>query len=429
MQIFTRAYMRRSRRVFAIVLALTVLPWSSAFAAENSHRLTLAEASRRTLQQNPALQVFQWRMKVIDGQRETVDQAPAYRLGVEAENIGGSGEYNGVDRAELTLSLSSVIELGDQRRSRVVVADAHHAFVDAERQARSLDVLGQVTQRYIAALALQEKSGVADDAVTLADKSLQLVSRRVQQGAAPEVERLRAQAALTQARLRRSALDAESQSRRMSLAALWGGQQADFTELSGSLFQFNTRDDFETLYQRVENSPRITAFASEARLRDAELELARSQSSANVEWSLGVRHFDESGDSALTAGISVPLFSGSRNRGDIRAASAEREAVNSRRDSTLIALRARLFEAWQTHQQSVAAVQQIRADILPLLEQAQLQTREAYERGRYRYSDWVTAQQELLDARLAMIDAASTALLNQALIEQLTAQPLSVNPQ
>ena len=37
------------------------------------------------------------------------------------------------------------------------------------------------------------------------------------------------------------------------------------------------------------------------------------------------------------------------------------------------------------------------------------------------------AQRELLDARLATIDAATTALLNQAMIEQLTAEPMALN--
>jgi len=52
-------------------------------------------------------------------------------------------------------------------------------------------------------------------------------------------------------------------------------------------------------------------------------------------------------------------------------------------------------------------------------------TRTAYEQGRYGYVEWVTAQQELLAARRNRVDAATTALLNQALIEQLTGQSLA----
>ncbi|HCN72275.1 MAG TPA: transporter, partial [Pusillimonas sp.] len=46
------------------------------------------------------------------------------------------------------------------------------------------------------------------------------------------------------------------------------------------------------------------------------------------------------------------------------------------------------------------------------------------ESGRYSYLEWVSAQRDLLGAREAMVEAAAKALLNQVLIEELTAQPL-----
>ncbi|MEB3733755.1 TolC family protein [Halopseudomonas pachastrellae] len=70
-------------------------------------------------------------------------------------------------------------------------------------------------------------------------------------------------------------------------------------------------------------------------------------------------------------------------------------------------------------------MQQIREGVVPDLTEALELTRDAYERGRYTYVEWISAQQELLSARQALVDAAATALLNQALLEQLTAQPLA----
>lgn len=407
-------------------------PWSLGvgllFAAQITsaqEALTLQEVSRRTIQNSPELQVFQWRLRAVDGLRQTADLRPGFELGMEAENILGSGDFSGTDRAEYTLSLSSIIELGGKRHSRVAVANSRYALAEIEREARALDLLGQVTQRFIAVLALQEKLQVSEEATRLAELSWQSVKQRVERGAAPDAERLRAQSTLTQARLRRSAIETGLASRRMTLAAFWGSETTDFEELAGDLYAFEPAEAFDVLYQRVAASPTLQVFATEERLRDAELELARSQSSSNVQWSLGIKHFDYTGDSAFTADVSIPLFSGRRNQGEVKAALAEREMVAYRKQSSLLALRARLFEAWQTHQQAVAATKQMRESVLPALEEALTQTREAYERGRYRYIDLVSAQHELFDARLAMIDAASTALLNQALIEQLTAEPLA----
>lgn len=412
--------------LYFLLVSVFAIPAVSAVPA-SQETLSLTEATQRTLMNNPELQVFRWRFQALEGMRQSADLAPAYELGLEAENIAGSGDFSGTDNAELTLSLSSIIELGGKRDSRVAVADSRYALAQAEREAKALDLLGLVTQRFIAALSLQDKLAVAADATQLAEQSYKLVSARVQQGAAPEAERLRAQAELKQAQIRQEALTAELNSRKFALASLWKGDQTDFGQVGGNLFRFEKVADFDALYRRVTASPALQLFASEERLRDAEVALARSQSTSNVRWSLGVRRFEDAGDSAVTAGISVPLFSGRRNKGEVQSALADREQVRYQRETALLALRARLFEAWQTYQQSAAAARQMRSDVLPGLEQALTQTRQAYERGRYSYVDWVTAQRELLDARLATIDAATTALLNQAMIEQLTAEPMALN--
>ena len=62
--------------------------------------------------------------------------------------------------------------------------------------------------------------------------------------------------------------------------------------------------------------------------------------------------------------------------------------------------------------------------MIPDLTEALGLTREGYERGRYSYLEWNAAQADLLSARLSLIETASSILLNQALIEQLTGQPL-----
>ena len=62
--------------------------------------------------------------------------------------------------------------------------------------------------------------------------------------------------------------------------------------------------------------------------------------------------------------------------------------------------------------------------MIPDLTEALGLTREGYERVRYSYLEWNAAQADLLSARLSLIETASSILLNQALIEQLTGQPL-----
>ncbi len=225
--------------------------------------------------------------------------------------------------------MSSVLELGGKRQARVSVVESRYGRVEAERRAETLDLLGQVTQRFVATLALQEKLELAAEAVALAEATHEIVTRRADRGAAPQAEVLRARAALTQSRIEQSRLRAAYESRKMALASLWGDTSPDFQMLEGDLFQFGSSDNFDALYQRVSDSPAIQIYASEQRIREAEIQLARSQSESDIRWQVGVRRFEETDDTALTAGFSVPLFSGRRNRGEVQAALAARMRSDS----------------------------------------------------------------------------------------------------
>lgn len=423
-----RAGWRLTPHSFCIYfLCLFALVFAGVSAKAEEKSLTLAEAISRTMAQNPDLKVFDFRLKGSHGIRLMADQAPAYEAGLEVENFLGSSDPQDVGGAEYTLSLSSVFELGGKRRARIGAASSRYELIEAEREAETLDLLGQLTQRFIATLALQEKLNLAAQAVELSEASFQTVALRAGQGAAPDAEVLRAKAALAQSRIEHSALQSEYAKRKMGLASLWGETRVDFQQLQGDLFHFESSEGFELLYQLASESPLIRVYASEQRLHDAEIQLARSQSQSDIRWQIGARHFEETGDTALVAGLSMPLFAGRRNRSEVQVATAARTEAEYRQQSALLQLHALLFEAYHTHQQSVAAVEQLRTTVLPDLIKALELTRQAYERGRYSYVEWTAAQRELLSAREALIDAAATALLNQALIEQLTGQSMVMN--
>ncbi|MEQ3636868.1 TolC family protein [Alcanivorax sp.] len=413
------------RQIYIHSLYLLVLALNVSVAHAEETPLTLTDALSRTVAQNPSLRVFDFRLQGLEGKSLTADQAPAYEAGLEVENILGSGALQGVDRADYTLSLSSVIELGGKRRARTGAVSSRYDLMEAEREAETLDLLGQVTQRYVATLALQEKLDLSARAVELSEATFNTVTRRAKQGAAPEAEVLRAKAALTQSRIAHNALQTEYEKRKMALASLWSETRVDFQRLQGDLFRFELGERFEVLYQLASDSPMLRVYASERRMRDAEIQLAKSQSESDIRWQVGARRFEETGDTALVAGVSMPLFAGRRNRGEVQAATAARDEVEYRQQSALLQLHSLLFEAYHTRQQSIAAVEQLRDAVLPDLTQALDLTQQAYERGRYSYVEWTAAQRELLSAREALVEAATTALLNQALIEQLTAQPMT----
>lgn len=394
----------------------------TANAAYADATLTLNEALTRTLTHNPQLYQYRFTKEALNAQRQIRALRPALALELEVENVAGSGSNEGFDSAETTLALSSVIELGGKRQARISYADARINQAEWEQQAATLDVLGELTAIYIESLATQANIRLAEESLGLSQSLLKTVKARSAQGATPEAEVMRAQASVARAEIRLAALMEQFERQKVQLARFWGDTTPAFRGLEGSLFEFEENQGFEQLYARVETSPAIQVFASEARIRDAEVTLARAGGRSDLTWRAGIKRFEETGDSAFTAGLSIPLFSNKRSSGEVKAALANRNAVDYARQDLLLRLHAQLFEAYSLRKQSIAAAQKTENVVIPALENALKLTREAYENGRYRYLDLIAAQEELLATKQARIDAASTALISQALIEKLTSE-------
>ena len=387
--------------------------------------LTLPQAIDKTLASNPSLYLYQQRQEQIQGLDSVERLSPGLALGIELENVAGNGDFSGTDQAEITLALSSVIELGGKLESRQSVADARLEKSELQRKAKTLDVLADVTRHFIELMATQEQFSLANESSQLTSSMLKTLKERMQRGAVSEAEVMRAKALVTQSKIKRDSLQRKYERQKMRLSHFWGETQVDFSTVTGDLYAFGQDQDFTVLYEKVTQSPSVQIYANHMRLKEAEVRLAKTQSQADLTWQVGVRHFEETGDSALTLGVSMPLFSKSRNSGVIKAAQAARNSAEFQREEQLLLLHERLFTAYSQRQQFIAAHRLLKEQVIPDLERALNITEQAYERGRLGYQDWIMAQQELLEAKRQMIEAATAALLNQAVIEQLTAQPLT----
>ncbi len=393
--------------------------------ADTNINLTLKKAIAQTLERNPNLYQYSFIKDDYSAQRQTQSLRPVIGLGLEVENVAGSGDTQGIDSAETTLSLSSVIEMGGKRQARMSLIDARLSGVQWLQQAATLDVLGKLTQVYVGGLVSQANIALANDALNLSRSLFETIKVRAARGVTPEAEVMRAQAAVTRAEIRLAALLSKFERQKVSLGSFWGETTPQFIKLTGNLFEFGTSESFEQLYTRVKKSPAIEVFASAERIKDAEVTLARTNGKSDITWQAGIKRFEETDDVALTAGFSIPLFSNERNRGEVKAALARRNALEYARLDTLLQLHTKLFAAYSLRQQNIEAVEQTQNASIPALKKALNLTRIGYEKGRYSYLDLITAQEELLATKQALIDAAANALISQTLIEQLTSEAFS----
>jgi len=397
----------------------------SLLASPNEGTLSLASALQRSLARNPALKVYDFRDTALNGQMEIANLKPGLELGLEAENFSGTDELSGFREAEITILLSSILEMGDKRAARRGLVTGRRTALDAQRQVDSLELLGEVTRRYVDILTAQAQVSLAKEAKDLADETLNIVKKRAEAGATPEAEVKRALASAAQTQLTLLSTQQQLDYLKVSLAALWGDASPNFASVEGDLYHFGTDVEFKALFAKIANNPAIQIFAAEERLRDAAVRVAKTQSKADISWSVGVRRFQSNDDAALVAGFSMPLFSSRRNTGVISTALAQRKEINVQKEVALLGMHTELFRAFHNRKQAILAAKKLQSTIIPALSEALKETQIAYQSGRYGYLEYVSARQELLNARRTLIVSASSALTYAAEIEQLTAEPLS----
>ena len=383
--------------------------------------ISLQDALSASLQHNPQLAGYQFRRAALAGEQTTAALRPEMRLHSELENVAGSGDFSGVDGAELTLSFASFIELGDQRDARLGVVTARQQQLATEQRVAVLDLVAAVNYRFIALIAAQEQVQVQEQAQQLAQSLVTSLSKRVQAGRAPQEELLRARAAQAKAVLEVSRARQQVQAEALKLSAYWADSTPDFTHAQGDLFALTNPAPLADWKTRIAQNPDLLLLAGESRLRSAELRKAEAEGQMTLGWSAGVRQLQATDDTALVAGISIPLASGSRASGAISKARAEQDAATIAADSAKIQLEARLNQTYGAHTQALAELHSLRDQILPLLQDANRATAAAFDQGRYSSLELALAQRELLEARAALIDAALRAHETRIELERLTA--------
>lgn len=403
------------------VVACLLFAAASAQAAE----VTLAGAIDLALKRNPGLVASRYELTASQARAVQAGLRPNPELLLELENFAGRGQMSGVRSLETTLSLSQVIELGNKRSLRSAAALADSDLASIEQRARQLDVLADVTRRFVEVVAAQERVRLAGEATQLARQTLDAINVRVEAARTPVAEGSRARIALTRAAIEERQALIALRAARYNLAACWGDAEPAFTDASGDLFAFTTVQPLPALLTKLERTPDITFFASQARLRDAELQVVRAQSRPDLTLSLGVRRVEATDDLALVAGVSAPLPVYDRNQGVIREAHARRLQSDRELEAAMVRLRSTLQATYEEMTASRETVEALRAEAIPQATVALEQVKSGYERGRFSFLELASAQQELLGLRASVLDAAADYHRLLAELERLTSESLT----
>lgn len=407
-------------RLMLWVLFASLTFFCNFLAAQQNSALTLSSAVHKMLEKHPALRQQQYNEEKRLFKLKIAELRPSTEITFELENFGGSGSFEGTDSAEAVVALSSFIELGGKRQMRSDLANIELDQFAFEREIEKLDLFANLTERFVMSLSFQEKIILAKEHVELLQKVLDTVQKRSEKGIAPEADLMQAKVALSMAENNLESLKREFDRQKIYLSAFWGSRYPDFEQVNGNLFEFGQEKSFEVLFAQAEQSPFIQMLSNKERLSQARIKLEKSANRPDVAWQFGVKQMRDVEESTLVAGVSVPLFYKGRNQSNLAIAQADSEIFSLEKEQALLDFHLRLFEAYSLRSQQIYIVKSLNNEIIPSLEAALAAINQGYENGRYRFSELVKAQEQLIDARRSRIDSATQALLSQSVIEQFS---------
>jgi len=406
-----------------LVLCLcTSISWAQ--EAPTYRGLTFEHAIRQSLQNHPELAGYDYQLEAASALAAHAGVGPRPQLGLEVEDVAGTGDFSGVESAQTTLGISWLLQ-GEVIDKRVQAARSKTSVIETRRQILELEVAADTARYFLEAMAQQERMALARSALEQARDALVDIRRQVIAGKVPQADASRAEAELERRTLAVEDIEHELEIAKHQLAAQWGERTPLFNAIEGSLSTPVPPIDIAQLRSEVAGNPNLAIFLSRERVAEAEIALARAE--AGIQWKIdaGIRRLEAADDYSLVAGVSIPLGSRDRNKSKVAALMAEQNRYRAEMNAKSIELETRVYVMAQQllHARHVAGA--LVGRIIPSLERALSDTGAAYRQGKYSYYELAAAQQDLIEARLSYLEAQYRAHLNLIEIEKLTGLSLA----
>ncbi len=358
-------------------------------------------------------------------QAASTARSPA-EVSLEVENVFGSGGFRGTDGAETTLQFTRALDWAARRAGRVQTAialgDVEHMWWEEHRRG----LLAEAARRFIYVAKAQTDLELARQHTELAAQMVAAVQARANQAAASTGDLARARLAHTEAQLDREHAEHLLLSARKSLAAMWGGEEAEYA-IAADLDSLPILDSYPQLLGRLAAAPTQSRLAAQLRWRQAQEALARSNAArGNVRWNAGLRRVEATDDVGFVFGLDYAWPSTPLVAMQTAEARAERDRTAAEAASAMHEVRATLFVLWQELNHARIEHDAVRDEMIPSAREWLASVEKGATSGRYGVHDVLEARAALFAAQRRQAKAAADYHLNFVAIEQMLGGPATL---
>lgn len=387
--------------------------------AQDKPLLTLPQALDEAAQHSPRIQAADAAVKAADGGLKQASALPNPEIGVEGENLAGSGPYSGTQSAEFTYGLAQQIELGGKRSAREMAAKQEHMLSQFTAASTRLDVARDVKQAFAEVVVAQESLKLAEDNVAIAQQEMKSVARRVAEAASPLIQQSKAEVSLATAEFDREQARETHQVARKRLATLLGREDA-LTETLDASRLYVVAQPTAPSEDALKQTPDMLRLHAQESRATALLDIEKAGAIPDPTVSLGVRQFRDTSDKAFVLGLSIPIPVFNANSGNISRARAEVAQASGEQHLARLELLQKFTETKAALNTAYEKATRYSKRIVPASEKAFKLARQGYGAGKFQYLEVLDAQRTMFDARNQYLTALRDYHSYTAELERLT---------
>lgn len=405
--------------VASVVLVVTGTSFST--LAADKTQLTLDEAISLAVNNSPDTKGAEAMYGAAKGERQQAGVLPNPTLGLDAENIGGSGAYSGSRNAELTLGVSQLIQIGGKRSAAISAADKGQLIAYYGQSLTKLDLIRNVKVAFAEAVAAQEQAKVLQYQTKLAYDVYANVSKRVNAAAEPQVQRNKAKISLANAELILERAKGQRSATTKILSSLLSNAITPVSLASKDFYKAEKPEVVREIEGTLKSTPDYKQQTASLEQANSLLDLEYANAIPDPTVSVGLRELRSTNDQALVIGISMPMPVFNVNRGNIQKAQNQAVKASTDRQRTLLQGQASFAEHTKEMTNAWLTATRLKNDILPQAQESFRLAQQGYNTGRLPYLEVLDAQRTLADTRISYIQALLDYHVNKAEIERLIA--------
>ncbi len=404
-------------------------PSSEQIRKNSQGEMNLKKAVLLALSHNPGLKSFSWAMRAREAGTFQASLSPNPEIGIDIENIAGSGAFSGADQAETTIGLSQVIELGAKRQARTDAARRQRDLSGWDYEIKRMEVLTRVSKAFTAVLSAQEGLGLSEDILEIGRQIVETVSARVKAGKVSPVEEIKVKVALASTQIKVERAKRILNISRKTLAATWGSIDPRFERVVGRLASVPELPSQDRLRQRLAKNPELARWAVEILSRQAIIAVEKSKAIPNLTLSGGLRSLSGPDENVFVLGLSFPLALMNRNQGGILQARYTLAEMEEKRRAAEIQMNTALANAYNTLGIAHQALRALEQKVLPGAQETFDAVNEGYRLGKFSLMDVLDAQRTISDAKVQHLEALTDYHFAHADLERLIGGSILSEPE